>query len=148
MNPLEHFFAYAKDFEKTYVDDDWSRLEPYFAKDAVYCVENTSFACRIEGRDALLASIRRSVNGFDRKCERNLGLNGEPSLAGDRVILPWKGTYTYGDAPPVAISAVQTADYRDGVIAVLSDRYDEGVGARFSAWLGEHGQGLAIGYAI
>ncbi|HME70466.1 MAG TPA: hypothetical protein VKM54_11450, partial [Myxococcota bacterium] len=42
MNPdgtlLQRFVEYAQAFEKTYVDDDWTRLEPYFAPDAVYRV--------------------------------------------------------------------------------------------------------------
>ncbi len=36
MDPLQRFAAYAADFEKTYQDDDWKRLEGYFAEDAVY----------------------------------------------------------------------------------------------------------------
>src|SRR4030095_10724846 len=42
MNPdanlLQRFGESAQAFEKTYVDDDWTRLEPYFAPDAVYRV--------------------------------------------------------------------------------------------------------------
>jgi hypothetical protein len=33
----QRFEAYAADFELTFVDDDWSRLEQYFTDDAVYC---------------------------------------------------------------------------------------------------------------
>ena len=33
MDPLQRFAAYAADFEKTYDDDDWSRLEGYFAEE-------------------------------------------------------------------------------------------------------------------
>lgn len=146
MNLLDRFFAYAQDFEKTYADDDWSRLETYFAPDAVYLVEKVSFACRVEGRDAVLAGMRRSVDGFDRKCKRDLGFNGKPYVEGDRVVLPWKGTYTHGDAPPLAISAIQTADYRDGLIVKLTDLYDDDVAARYDAWLAEHGHGLDPGY--
>src|SRR6185369_3077312 len=36
MGPMNRFFEYAQDFEKTYVDDDWSRLARYFHPDAVY----------------------------------------------------------------------------------------------------------------
>lgn len=147
MNLLEHFFAYAQDFEKTYADDDWSRLEKYFAPDAEYEVQKVSFACHIQGRDSVLAGIRRSVDGFDRKCKRDLGFNGEPYVEGDRVVLPWKGSYTYGDAPPLAISAVQTADYRDGLIFKLTDHYDDDVADRYNDWLAAHGQGLDPGYA-
>jgi hypothetical protein len=33
MNSLDRFFAYFQDFELTYLDDDWARLEQYFAPD-------------------------------------------------------------------------------------------------------------------
>jgi len=36
MTAQDRFIAYALDFERTYQDDDWSRLEPYFAEDVVY----------------------------------------------------------------------------------------------------------------
>ena len=39
MTNLECFAAYAADFEKTFKDDDWSRLERYFAPDATYQVK-------------------------------------------------------------------------------------------------------------
>lgn len=44
----DRFIAYALDFEQTYDDDDWSRLEHHFAPDAVYEVRNTAFGCRLE----------------------------------------------------------------------------------------------------
>ena len=33
MELVERFQKYAEDFEKTYVDDDWSRIAPYFTED-------------------------------------------------------------------------------------------------------------------
>lgn len=50
---LQRFVEYAQAFEKTYVDDDWTRLEPYFAPDAVYrVVGSTSWDCCHIGPDA------------------------------------------------------------------------------------------------
>ena len=36
MSRVARFEAYADDFEVTYVDDDWSRLEQYFTEDVIY----------------------------------------------------------------------------------------------------------------
>jgi hypothetical protein len=36
MNLVDRYQAYAADFERTFVDDDWSRLEQYFTEDATY----------------------------------------------------------------------------------------------------------------
>lgn len=35
MDLLHRFAAYAVDFEKTFEDDDWTRLADYFTEDAV-----------------------------------------------------------------------------------------------------------------
>jgi hypothetical protein len=44
MTNLECFAAYAADFEKTFKDDDWSRLERYFA------AEETAFVKALKRR--------------------------------------------------------------------------------------------------
>ena len=38
MDLIARFLEYAAAFEATYVDDDWSRLERFFAPDVVYAV--------------------------------------------------------------------------------------------------------------
>src|SRR5678816_3177764 len=43
MNIMEQFITYAGDFEKTFGDDDWTRLRRYFADDAVYEVKSNTF---------------------------------------------------------------------------------------------------------
>src|SRR5690349_21367083 len=57
MENLPRFMAYAADFEKTLVDDDWSRLRQYFADDAVYEVKAESFGCKLSGPDAIFKGI-------------------------------------------------------------------------------------------
>ena len=94
MDPTQRFGAYAADFEKTYKDDDWSRLEKYFSEDAVYTVDGAAaFSCRIEGRDAILAGMRRSITNFDRKCERSIALRGTPVTEGNQVTVDWTAAY-------------------------------------------------------
>ena len=51
MGTAETFFAYAADFEKSYLDDDWSRLARHFREDAVYRVESDLFGCELKGPD-------------------------------------------------------------------------------------------------
>jgi hypothetical protein len=59
------FRAYAADFERTFRDDDWSRLEQYFTTDAVYSTPTNGL--RAEGRPAVLATLRAAISGFDRR---------------------------------------------------------------------------------
>ena len=62
MNPIQRFIEFAAAFEKTYVDDDWSRLESFLTEDAVYEVTGgPPLGGRFEGRDAVLAQ-RDKIN--------------------------------------------------------------------------------------
>ena len=135
MTDLERFLAYFQDFEKTYLDDDWGRLEPYFAPDAVYRVEGAgSIDCELRGRDALLSGIRKFLDGFDRRCEREIVPNGAPVVDGPFVRVRGTVLYTRGDSEQVRLEIEEEAEYRDGVIAVLTDRYAPGTWAAFEAW--------------
>ena len=79
MTNLECFGAYAADFEKTFKDDDWSRLDRYFAPDATYRVKGEPFAASIKGRDAIFKGIKKSLDGFDRRfATRDIALEGAP----------------------------------------------------------------------
>ncbi len=70
MDPLQRFAAYAADFEKTFEDDEWTRLEGYFAEDAIYTVKGTPFDCEVRGRDAIFRAIKKSIDGFDRHFDK------------------------------------------------------------------------------
>ena len=51
MTAEQCFLEYALAFELTYQDDDWTRLEPFFAEDATYEVRNSPFDCSITASD-------------------------------------------------------------------------------------------------
>ena len=53
MSILERYQGYAAAFEQTYEDDDWSRIEPFFAEGAVYEGDPTA-----HGRAAVLDSSK------------------------------------------------------------------------------------------
>ena len=141
MDPLSRFVEYVQDFEKTYVDDDWSRLTKYFAPDATYTVKGAGADCHIVGRDAILRGIKKSVSGFDKKfVEREVDFSGAPTVEGSTVRAPWAVTYRKTGAPDFILRGCSTAVYRDGVIATLSD--DMVVDDAGMAWLGKYGEGL------
>jgi hypothetical protein len=88
MGTTDTFLGYAQDFEKTYADDDWSRLERYFAPDAVYEVRNVPFGCRLVGPQAIFRGIKKSLDGFDRRMdERTVAVVDGPYVEGERVSL-------------------------------------------------------------
>lgn len=142
MSPTERFLAFAMDFELTYDDDDWTRLERHFAKDAVYEVRNTAFACRLEGVPAILRGLKKSLDGFDRRlAKRTLDVVSGPKEDGDVVEVGWAATYLAPDAPtapPYVLRGRSIARLRDGVIAELADVYPDGTDAAAGAWLAVH----------
>ena len=147
MDLLGAFAAYAADFERTFADDDWSRLEHHFRDDAEYRIENGPLACTLRGRAEILAGMRRSIDGFDRRCDvRATRLRAPPEIDGDRVVVRWAGTYRVGALPPLEVAGTETAEFRDGRIACLVDVYEEESIARHADWLARHGCELNPSY--
>jgi len=147
MDPMQHFFGYAEEFEKTYDDDDWTRLERFFARDAVYEVRNTAFACRIEGVPAILRGLKKSLDGFDRRlAKRTLALADGPTEDGDGLTFGWTATYVAPGAPPFVLRGRSSARYRDGLIVELVDEYPDGMDAEAAAWSRAHCPGMNAAY--
>jgi SnoaL-like domain len=146
MNPLQLFVVYAQDFERTYADDDWSRLEQYFRPDASYEV-GAPFACSLRGPAAIFAGIRKSLDGFDRRfATREVAIEGAPSVEGDTVALSWAVTYGRPGSPPLVLRGRSRATYADGRIARLADSYDAAAIASTTAWIRSYGADLDPSY--
>ena len=135
MELTQRYMTYVVDFERTLKDDDWQRLEQYFTEDAVYEVKNADFACRLEGRDAVLAGLRKSVTGFDLRCDRRRikGTRG-PELNGDQVELDWTVTYSINGAPDFVLVGGSVAQYEGDRIRYLYDHYPDGMSDEVTAW--------------
>ncbi len=122
---LQQFLTYAADFEKTLHDDDWTRLEPFFADDAVYEVEAQSFGCRLSGRKAIFAGMKRSLDNFDRKfSRRRLDITSAPEVSGDEMRVGWKVTYQQADLPEYVIEGRTLARSAGDHIVYLAGAYD------------------------
>lgn len=146
MDPSSRFMEYAQDFEKTYLDDDWSRLEKHFAPDATYEVKPDPFTCRLVGPSAIFCGIKKSVDNFDRKCrERIVELTSVPVVDGEQVSVDWQVTYRREGAPgEMLLLGRSTARVRDGVIASLADEL--ALTPEAGAWLAQHGQDMDGSY--
>jgi hypothetical protein len=147
MGPLQRFLEYAQDFEKTFDDDDWKRLERYFARDAVYEVRNAPFACRLEGRAAILRGLKKSIDGFDRRLsKRSLEVTEAPKQEGDTITVGWAATYRKPGAPALVGRGRTTARFEGDLIVELRDEYPDGAGAAFQSWTRAHAPGLDASY--
>jgi hypothetical protein len=115
---VERFEAYAKDFERTFMDDDWARLEQYFTEDAVYSTPANGL--RVSGRDNVLATLRAAVSGFDRRCDtRRLDSTEGPRQEENEVFRRWAARFTVAGAPDLEIQGAERAKYRGERIELL-----------------------------
>jgi hypothetical protein len=147
MAAMTRFFEYAQDFEKTYADDDWSRLAQHFEPDAVYEVRGVPFGCRLQGRDAIFRGIKKSLDGFDRRfAERRPEITDPPIETGDEVSVGWAVVYVKPDAPPFRLRGRSTARYRGERIVHLVDEYPTGMAAEAETWLGAHAPDFDAAY--
>jgi len=151
MTAEECVMKYAAAFEETYRDDDWARLEGYFAEEATYEVRGGPMACEIAGRDAIFRGIKKSLDGLDRRSDaRRITLLGGPETQrdadGDRVTLRWEVGYDFPGLPPITFAGETAATVADDRIVRLVDEYSEAEGEKMTAWLAEHGQELDASY--
>jgi len=147
MSTMRSFIAYFEAFEATYLDDDWSRLEPLFAPDAVYRVEGSGlYDCELRGRAAILAGLRKFVAGFDRHCERRLEAIGAPVVEGESIRFRGAAYYRRGGSPEFAIELEERIEFADGRIVRMIDTYPHGLAERSAEWIAAWGPDLELSY--
>ena len=148
---LQVFMDYAAAFEETYLDDDWSRLAPFFAEDAMYEVRGGPLACKITGREKIFSGLKRSLDTLDRRCNgRKIDVTSGPEITpvegGNELGVGWHVTYQFGSAPQAGFPGRSVVKIVDGVIVSLRDEYSDEEMAPFADWMAEHGEGLDGSY--
>jgi hypothetical protein len=147
MGITESLFSYASDFEKTFADDDWSRLAPYFHEDAVYEVSNVFFACEVKGPEAIFKALRKSIDSFDRRMDdRTIDVLSGPETSGDEIRLGWAVTYAKAGAPDFVLRGESIARFEGDRIIHLRDRYPDGHNEEIEAWIHDHAPDLDPSY--
>ncbi|HKC51093.1 MAG TPA: nuclear transport factor 2 family protein [Myxococcota bacterium] len=137
MSILDRYLEYADAFEESFVDDDWSRLEPYFSPDAIYDGEPAA-----RGREALLAKLKTAVDNFDRRMDSRTLDFAKPAAKGDTVTMKWSVTYTKKGLPNLVISGLETARFEGDRIALLHDDLDPEAQKALGEWMTRHGPAL------
>jgi hypothetical protein len=135
VDVLTQFLTYAGEFEKSYKDDDWSRVEPYFCADAVYRVVGLGVDCEIRGPKAIFRGIKKSLDGFDRRFDaRRIDIVAGPEVAGDELRIGWTVTYTKAQLEPFVLRGRTEVRGFDGKIASMADHYDDAMAAEAARW--------------
>lgn len=133
MGIADRYQAYAEAFEESYLDDDWSRIEAYFTRAAVY--EGDPDA---QGRDAVIAKLNGGVDAFDRKMDKRIPDFQPPTVDGNTLVMNWTVTYQKAGAPDLVISGVETAVFEGDRIARLRDDFDPAAQKAMGEWMAEH----------
>jgi len=140
MDLAGRFVSYADDFERSYADGDWLRLEAYFASDAVYeCREPAALAFRVVGRAAIFERFAAVTAAFDRRFDSRSIRVGPPTVAGARVSVTGVVVYTLSGAPPLALPFSETATYRGAEIVHLEDASSDAALADVAEWMARYG---------
>ena len=133
---------YMAAYERSYADDDWTRLEPFFHEDAVHEVSGgPPFGGRWQGRQAVIGTLRERAHGFERRFdERILAPRGSPVQMGDTVALPWRGIYRLGRTPasPLVIEGTKVATFASGQIELLREQFRPGTDRMIRDFLQHH----------
>ena len=138
---------FATDFEIAYNDDCWDNVSLHFTEGAIYEIKNTSFACRLEGRDAIIAGFKKSLNGFDRHLTRRMWVVEGPYETSAKLSFVWHGVYSATGIPPLELSARQTLNFNGKKITHLTDDYLPGYGESARRWIEDHRPDLNPAYA-
>lgn len=142
MGMIERFKQYATALEQAYADEDWSRLAPFFAKNAVF---RSYYGADIEvtGRDAVVKQFREDAESFDRKFDaRRVEYFDGPREERGRVFTRWKVTYRKAGAPELVLSGTEIATYIGDEITLLEGHYTPETFDEFGPWLAKHGSFL------
>ena len=135
MGIIDRYLAYAEAFEQTYVDDDWSRIEPYFTEDAVYAGGPGEDA---HGRAAVLAKLKGGIDDLDRKMDSRTPDFEQPTVDADTLRMRWKVTFTKTGCPDLTLSGEEIAVFAGDEIAHLRDEIDPEAEGQMEAWMAAH----------
>lgn len=144
MDPMTRFREYAAAFEDVVKSDDFSVLEPFFSEDAVYeLIGGPPFAGRHEGREAVFAYLKQSLDSFDRRFgSRQLEVLDGPALRDGAVWMRWRVCYKSAGLPELVLDGEETVSFEGDRIGRLEDRFPFEMAPLVEHWFSHYGDQL------
>ncbi len=140
MKATEIFEAYAADFEQTMIDNNWTRLEPYFAVDSEYVPGDGRHGVGPEG---IVATLQEGVNALDRRfAEREL-VELDVSDSAGAVIVSFRVVYRAAGLPDLELWGEEHARIRGKKIVKMEDHIAPEALAAMENWFDKHGEQLS-----
>ncbi len=140
MEPAKRFLEYATSFEQTFSDDDWARLEPYFAEGIIYSVTGgPPLGGRWQGKRQVLEHLRDSLNELDRRFdERRVEVVGAPTIGDTSFEMVWRATYEKAGCPELVIDGTERASFEGDLILLLEDMLEAGTDRRIQEYMARY----------
>ncbi len=138
-NITDRFETFAVDFETTVLDDNWTRLEKYFAEDATYLnVGGPDPKCR--DRKAILDYLKADVSNTDRRFDtRTLIALSPPVVDGNHLTRRWRSIYTLKGAPDLVIEGEARYLFDGSLIKELEEEPTATSMRILEAWISQYG---------
>jgi steroid delta-isomerase-like uncharacterized protein len=137
---LERFLRFALDFEASFWSDQWGIAAAHLAPGARHVVHaDGSLAADDRGAEAMIAGLRASVHGMDRRFDVRIPevLEG-PLTRPDGVWMRYALRLRREGLPELAFEGEHLARFADGRLVEIEETLPAGTGARVDAFLREH----------
>ncbi len=121
MSVRQIYDNYFEVFEVAFDSDEWAPVGDYFTEDAVYEAPRGG---RVEGRDAILAQFKTSLDQFDRQfpIKRRIEvIEDEVVEEADYLKIPGNIHYSLPDGPKLVFYMEEEAWFQEGRIQKLVD---------------------------
>jgi hypothetical protein len=142
VNLIDIFEKFAEDFEGAVADNNWLRLEKFFAENATY-LNHGGPDPKCEGREAILTYFEEDVTNTDRRFDtRTLIALSPPSVNGARLSRRWRCTYTLNDAPDLVLEGESRYVFESDLIEALEVHLTEHSMQTLDKWMRENGDKL------
>ena len=141
MTRVERFQAYADAVEACVADGEWERLREHFTTDAIHERQmGPLYRIRHEGIDRVIAGLKESIDGIDRRFDRRILVpTGPIAEVEDQTRMPWICLYVMDGVPACVDEGVEIATYEGDRIRRLEGIYPDVAIQRMILWAQEHG---------
>ena len=129
---------YFEAFEAAFDSDEWEVVGAFFTDDAVYEAPRGG---RVEGRDAILAHFKASLDQFDRQfpVKRRIEvIEAQVVEQEDYLKVPGNIHYTLPGSPTLIFYMEEEAWFQDGRIARLVDTIPPDEAQKMMDYVQEH----------
>jgi len=138
MSTREIYDRYFAAFERAFDSDDWAEVGEFFAADAIYEAPRGG---RVEGRNAILAQFKASLDQFDRQfpIKRHIEVIEDHVVVQDDYLkIPGNVHYQLPGSPELVFYMEEEVWFSSGVIARLLDTIPADEADKMARYVAKH----------